>query len=748
MKNNNEIENTNDLNSAGSRSQILWLPVIVGVLLLILVFALWQSLKSEERQEKDLKLTEQGLIFMDKIESDLLNRISAVERMASRWEVRGGTPEVEFREDAQHYYNDLPGFQAIEWVDKDYVVRWVIPETGNEQAINLDLAFEDTRRNFLGLAKEKKTPTMSPPIDLVQGGKGFLVYFPIFIDKEFDGFILMVIEMEQWLIYLAEQNMYDIEPITDYSIFINDEEVFTKMQNSEQMIYDEATISRQIYNDTFTIKHMAINEFVEENTSLLPDLTAAVGFFLSLLISFAIYLSQKTNHESWVAHSTKSALELEISNHNKTESKMEDINSRLILATQAGGIGIWEWNIVTGHLKWNDIMFDLYDVSQNVLPTYNTWKNSIHPDDVVRIESELNDSIEGHSSFYTEFRLLSINGEVKFIRTAAQIKRGTDGKPLLMIGVNWDITSSKEAEIELNTERRRLAGILKGTNVGTWEWNVQTGDTIFNERWANIIGYNLSEISPTNIDTWTSYAHPDDLVESGKLLEMNFNKKLPYYECEARMKHKDGHWVWVLDRGQVTSWTEDGKPLLMSGTHAEITRRKNNEEQILHMASHDALTDLPSLKLAQDRLNMAISLARRNKYFAAVLFIDLDGFKSINDTYGHDAGDAVLIEVAKRLKSCIRDTDTAARIGGDEFLILLTELKASEDASEIAKKVIESISLAVSFKNRNLVVGASIGISLFPDHGDNVETLIKEADNAMYRIKKSGKNNYTFAKPH
>ncbi|MCP4723597.1 MAG: response regulator [bacterium] len=149
-----------------------------------------------------------------------------------------------------------------------------------------------------------------------------------------------------------------------------------------------------------------------------------------------------------------------------------------------------------------------------------------------------------------------------------------------------DITERKEAEEALSTEKRRLADILKGTNVGTWEWNVQTGETVFNERWAEIIGYTLEEISPTTIDTWMNFAHPDDLKISGELLEKHFTGELDYYECIARMKHKNGDWIWVLDRGKVATWTDDGKPLLMSGTHQDITNRKKAEEELQDMLKH------------------------------------------------------------------------------------------------------------------------------------------------------------------
>ncbi len=143
-----------------------------------------------------------------------------------------------------------------------------------------------------------------------------------------------------------------------------------------------------------------------------------------------------------------------------------------------------------------------------------------------------------------------------------------------------DITERKLAELALTNEKRRLAVILIGTGAGTWEWNIQTGETIFNEQWANIIGYTLEELAPISIDTWGKYTHPDDLKHSGEILEKHFKGELDYYECEARMKHKNGDWIWVLDRGKINEWDLDGKPLLMSGTHLEITERKLAETSL------------------------------------------------------------------------------------------------------------------------------------------------------------------------
>lgn len=161
--------------------------------------------------------------------------------------------------------------------------------------------------------------------------------------------------------------------------------------------------------------------------------------------------------------------------------------------------------------------------------------------------------------------------------------------------------------------QQRLLSILEGTRAGTWEWNVQTGETVFNETWANMIGYELREISPTSIQTWIDYSHPDDLSQSNELLEKHFRGELDYYECEARMRHKDGHWVWVLDRGKVLSWTEEGKPLWMFGTHQDISERKqaevalrDSEEQLRLFIEH-----APASLAMLDREMRYLAVSRR-----------------------------------------------------------------------------------------------------------------------------------------
>ncbi|MGO9379232.1 MAG: diguanylate cyclase domain-containing protein [Dissulfurispiraceae bacterium] len=185
--------------------------------------------------------------------------------------------------------------------------------------------------------------------------------------------------------------------------------------------------------------------------------------------------------------------------------------------------------------------------------------------------------------------------------------------------------------------------------------------------------------------------------------------------------------------------------LIVSFILARLYRQtKIAEEKIRHLANHDALTNLPSLRLVKDRILIAMEIAKRNRTLIAVMYVDLDGFKDVNDKYGHEAGDILLKEVGKRLVSSVRKADTVARIGGDEFLMVITELQSPDIAALIAGKILQSMSEPFDLDGKHSTVGASIGISLYPNHGDDVDSLIKQADKAMYAIKHSGKNGYTF----
>ncbi|MEI7848234.1 MAG: diguanylate cyclase [Chloroflexota bacterium] len=310
-----------------------------------------------------------------------------------------------------------------------------------------------------------------------------------------------------------------------------------------------------------------------------------------------------------------------------------------------------------------------------------------------------------------------------------------------------DISERKQAEEALRYTHWKLESTIEGTHVGTWEWNVQTGEMTFSEIWAQIIGYPLAELVPANVKTWEVRTHPDDLIRSGAGLERHFTGELSYYDCELRMKHKDGHWVWLHDRGRVITWTADNKPLLMFGTHMDISVRKAAEEKIRllnieleNLSMTDFLTNLFNRRYFMLRGTEAIKLVSRNEEPLALLMLDIDWFKKVNDNYGHEIGDLALQHVAAVLKSSLREIDILARMGGEEFAVLLPNTAQNEAVAlaERVRKLMQDSPFETTGKALSITV--SIGAAVFENGMLDIYSLLRNADMALYEAKRSGRN--------
>ncbi|MET0014375.1 MAG: diguanylate cyclase [Sedimenticola sp.] len=265
----------------------------------------------------------------------------------------------------------------------------------------------------------------------------------------------------------------------------------------------------------------------------------------------------------------------------------------------------------------------------------------------------------------------------------------------------------------------------------------------FNDMLETITGYSRNELGRGEFYALDPLIHPDDrekIIETIRhALEQNEG-----YEAEYRLRRKDGMLAHLLERGNPRV-DETNRPLYIDGVILDITERKQAQSLIEHQATYDILTDLPNRRTLTDRLKMAIAQSRRHDHFGAVLFMDLDYFKQVNDSFGHGTGDGLLQEVAKRLRKSVRKEDTAARLSGDEFVVLLNELSGDqqsslEQARFVARKISQSIAEPFSIQGHEIKTSISIGIALFPTDGESEEVILNYADNAMYQAKTDGRN--------
>jgi len=264
--------------------------------------------------------------------------------------------------------------------------------------------------------------------------------------------------------------------------------------------------------------------------------------------------------------------------------------------------------------------------------------------------------------------------------------------------------------------------------------------TYANNKFIDITGYTREELIGKTHRLVKSGVHPPEFYK--KLWETITHGDIWHGELCNHTKAGKKYWV---NSTIVPFLDKNGAPERYVSIRTDITKQKNIEEQLLHLANHDNLTGLSTRRLCKEYLSSALAVARRNKNKVAVLFIDLDGFKAVNDTLGHTSGDFLLVKVAERLISSIRESDMVSRIGGDEFMIILTNINNHEDAAIVAQNIITVLAIPFLIGGKNALIGASIGISLYPDNEKETEALIKSADEVMYSVKRRGKNNFAFA---
>ena len=298
-----------------------------------------------------------------------------------------------------------------------------------------------------------------------------------------------------------------------------------------------------------------------------------------------------------------------------------------------------------------------------------------------------------------------------------------------------------KAEAALRRNEALLGRAEALSHVGSWEWGMGTQALRWSEETYRILGFEPHEVEPSNSLAFERI-HPEDCATLKAKLDDVVNGKALSAELDYRIQLPDGDMRWVHTKAEMEY--HDTGPLRMTGVLQDISERKRFEQKLSEMASFDTLTGLPNRNLLNDRLGQALAHASRNSGLMAVGFVDLDRFKVINDTLGHDAGDELLKEIARRLSGCLRSSDTVARQGGDEFVVVLNDLARPEDASFVAQKLLDAFSPPITLCGREIVPGASLGFALYPKDSDNLQGLLMAADKAMYAAKQAGRGQYRF----
>lgn len=347
--------------------------------------------------------------------------------------------------------------------------------------------------------------------------------------------------------------------------------------------------------------------------------------------------------------------------------------------------------------------------------------------------------------FRSQHQLARKDGSLVWVEVSGAVLHSANQESL------WgfvDITERRQQEQYIRQSEQRMELALAGADLGMWDLDLSSGRISYNPRLLGMVGYACAELEFDALKV-KDLLHPDDWPAFHAAYLATVGGAVPVLDVECRARHKDGHWLWVLCRGKVVERDAQGKALRMAGTNADISERKIAEAKIQELAFYDPLTQLPNRRLMLDRLRLALSVSARANTFGAVLFLDLDNFKMLNDTRGHDVGDLLLMEVARRLQACVRTQDTVARLGGDEFVVVFESLSHEEPQARVQVQVIaEKIRDALA---QEYVLGpyrhrctCSVGVRLFKGTGVPVDALIRGADAAMYQAKVAGRNAVRF----
>jgi diguanylate cyclase (GGDEF)-like protein/hemerythrin-like metal-binding protein/PAS domain S-box-containing protein len=427
----------------------------------------------------------------------------------------------------------------------------------------------------------------------------------------------------------------------------------------------------------------------------------------------------------------------EIEERRQAQEKLRTAKERYALATAAGNTGVWDWNPVSDEIYADPILRRILGYEDHEMPSRSEgWIELVHSEDRPYFRSEMERVLEGASTrFDTEIRMILKDGAVKWFIVRGTVIRDEEGRPVRMIGTQTDVTDRKHAEERLDL----AAKIIEGSNEAICVTDTGANIIGVNDAFCKLAGYERHEVLGKNPRVLKSGRHDDR-----------------FYEEMWRTILSEGEW-----RGEIWDRRKNGEiyPKLLSisavrnhrheithyvGFSSDLSKIKQTEERLERLAHFDPLTGLANRFLFRDRMRREIEDARGKGLRVGLMVLDLDRFKDVNDTLGHPAGDALLTAVAERLRECVGESETVSRIGGDEFSIVLPGMGDVGEPPRVGRRILETLARPFDLAGREAHVSCSIGISLYPDDGDNVDKLLQHADTALYRAKERGKNTFMF----
>lgn len=405
-------------------------------------------------------------------------------------------------------------------------------------------------------------------------------------------------------------------------------------------------------------------------------------------------------------------------------------------AQRIAHIGSWDVDLINDRHSWSDETYRIWEIDKsNFASTFDAFIETVHPDDREKVTNAYNQSIIDKTIYQVEHRLLFPDGRVKYIKERGEPLYNDKGKPIRFVGTSLDITEQKHFEELVSFQNYALDHIGEAIYLIDEHANIlhvnNAACKMLDYTKEELLAMRINDLNP-DVDQKNWQRHWHDLV----------NRKTITFETHHRSK--GGELVPIEVNANAIEY--DGKQINFA-LMRDITKRKQIEAQVQHHASYDILTGLPNRRLFGDKLNDEIIKANRSKSNVSLLFIDLDRFKEINDTLGHQYGDLLLIQVSQRIQQSVRESDTLARMGGDEFVVILTGITSMAQLGRMSQNIIDSLMAPFVLEGKVSYISASIGIANYPSDVKSLEGLISAADQAMYKAKERGRSGFSFFTP-
>jgi diguanylate cyclase (GGDEF)-like protein/PAS domain S-box-containing protein len=430
------------------------------------------------------------------------------------------------------------------------------------------------------------------------------------------------------------------------------------------------------------------------------------------------------------------------------------VDQRWRLALESAGDAIWDWDLQTNRFVISKSYAEMLGYEEDDFggkPDH--LEKILHPEEKQQALAYLHSYLNGDfgGQYTSEHRLQCKDGSYKWILCRGRVTaRDENGRPARMFGTHVDTTERNQAREDLlrsrqalDDERRLFQTILDNAPLGIWMLDVDGQLRFVNNGFSNATG--ISEERFLSAQHYSDVLPPSVTDSCKRSDEECFKQDAPHLSSEW-LPFVDGR-EHLLEITKVRLLDKDGDIRGLVGIASDVTERKEHEKQLQHIAHYDALTGVPNRVLLADRLSQALARAKRDHGLMAVCYLDLDGFKPVNDNFGHDVGDKVLVEVTRRIKDAIREDDTVARLGGDEFVVLLVGMQVPEECAGSLNRLLDVVHQPIEIQGHSIRISASIGVALYPEDDHDPDTLLRHADQAMYIAKQSGKNRYHLFDP-